>query len=449
MIKITGQLSYSPTDDAHSQNDAHGVLRQIANDAICGTFAEYPRLWAGKFEKPLNELSYYELVQIGSHLFLFDLFIDESLFAVHPAGFQHLIGVLAGDLFKPRVTISKVELPESMQMEAKSLFRQNKAYSISEIRKAFALQDEEPLLAFSVKPRNGLRFDVLQDITLEVLKAGFHIVELDTRNLNLQPKEIALLVDLSKRASEISKKRITRFSPNLSVPSHLIVDIASQFVNAVDNGPAVIKIDGGLDGISSCQAIRSAFSNAAGASQRSPIITCYPLLRLQLKDKISDNLLVDTLTLSGADIVYIGARPSLPSSPRELDAADPGSIKNSVIRYHKFIDRNESMPTVAGGIQVNQLHAFYELLGPNAAFFVGGAVSLHKDGVAKGASLCVQIINQAVNLRKKWGNRAHYTDLGSRLIKQCENKYDARFPYISPKDLFAKYPGLTGWFTRS
>jgi ribulose 1,5-bisphosphate carboxylase large subunit-like protein len=38
------------------------------------------------------------------------------------------------------------------------------------------------------------------------------------------------------------------------------------------------------------------------------------------------------------------------------------------------------MVTLAGGIYAGQLHALYELVGPSCAFFLGGAVALHKDG---------------------------------------------------------------------
>ncbi|HXQ38993.1 MAG TPA: hypothetical protein VN843_33635, partial [Anaerolineales bacterium] len=206
--------------------------------------------------------------------------------------------------------------------------------------------------------------------------------------------------------------------------------------------PVVIKIDGGLDGISSVQAVRSAFSN-----DHSPIITSYPLLRRQLADKIANNLLIDALVLSGVDVIYIGSRPSLPSTSRELDAEKEENLRSSVLRYHRYVKENHSMPTVAGGINVAQLHSFYELLGPNVAFFLGGAISLQKKGPIEGASLCVRVIKNAAEVRQKIGHRPKYANLDSKLIKECENAYMNNYPYVSPQQLFSKFTGLPGWFT--
>jgi ribulose 1,5-bisphosphate carboxylase large subunit-like protein len=374
-----------------------------------------------------------------------------------------LIGVLAGDLFNfsapvpnpPNVTIKKVSLPESMRTDALSSFRDGTAYTITEIREAFKLQEGYPLLAFSLKPRTNLKFDILRNVALDVLKAGFHIVELDTRNLNLQPDDITQLLELANQAAEVGTKHVTRFSPNLSIPSHLVVDIAEKFFD-VQEDPVVMKIDGGLDGISSCQAIREAFSKKTIASRyhkpgRSPIITCYPLLRRQLKDRISNNLFVDALTLSGADIIYPGGRPTV--SPecgtRTLDAAESGRLINSVNSYHEMIERNCPMPTIAGGVHAGELHAFYELLGPNTAFFLGGAISLHKNGPAEGAKLCVQIIENAIELREKAGQQELNEDLNDGLIERIEETgYENKYPYISPVELVKTVSGLTGWFIK-
>jgi ribulose 1,5-bisphosphate carboxylase large subunit-like protein len=452
MITIKGRLDF-PTDGSKpSENDVHRILRQIANDAIYGTFAEYPRFWFDKLAKPDTELADYKLSQESTYVFNFKLLIDEDLFAIQPGGFQHLISMLAGDLFniKPPMilTVTDIVLPDKMQNEAFVLFRENRAHSIDGIRQAFALANNEPLLAFSFKPRNGLRFEVLQDVTLKVLKAGIHLVELDTRNLNLQEKDIAQLVDLSQKAMEVGKSHITRFAPNLSVPSYLVVDISRRFIE-VQKDPIVIKIDGGLDGISACQAIRNSFPKQNDAGKKSPIITCYPLLRRQLANRISDSFLVGVLTLSGADIIYPGSRPSLQSTARELDAAEEGNLKTAVMRYHEIVKKNWSMPSIAGGIHAPQLHAFYELLGPKVAFFLGGAIALHKDGPVEGASLCVRVIRNSMEIRNKFGIGAKCEDLNHKLIKECESAYANKYPYIPPEKLFIKYPGLNGWFAKS
>ncbi len=451
MINIKGRFDYTKSNERPSENDVHALLRQIKNDAVYGTFAELPEYWNDKFEKPNIDLVKYKLTQESSLIFNFELFITESLFRVKPAGFQHLIGVLGGDLFDVKhsvtVTITDIVLPDSMLTEADLAFRNGRAHTIDDVRHAFNLKDDEPLLAFSFKPRNGLRYEALEDITLKVLEVGFHIVELDTRNLNLQESDIGQLVSLSQKASKVGRKHVTRFSPNLTLPSHLVVDIVKRFVE-VQRDPVVIKVDGGLDGISSVQAIRGSLLKRSDGTQSSPVITCYPLFRRQLANRISEDFLIDTLSLSGVDIIYPGSRPSLPSGARELDAANEGNLKTAVMRYHEIVDKNKSMPTVAGGIQAAQLHGFYELLGPKVAYFLGGAVALHKKGPVAGASLCVKVINNAIEIRRNLGSVSRYSDLGGRLIKECENAYETKYPYISPQNLFSKYPGLTGWFTR-
>jgi hypothetical protein len=63
------------------------------------------------------------------------------------------------------------------------------------------LKEGEPLLAFSLKSRFGFSPEGVKQITLDVLRAGFHIVELDTRNLRLTNDDLGQAVDSRGRSS--------------------------------------------------------------------------------------------------------------------------------------------------------------------------------------------------------------------------------------------------------
>src|SRR5438045_2745346 len=74
-------------------------------------------------------------------------------------------------------------------------------HTIDAIRARFRLPEERPLLAFSLKPRVGLSFDETRKITIDVLRAGFNIVELDSRNLALSSAPLDQWIDLGKEAA--------------------------------------------------------------------------------------------------------------------------------------------------------------------------------------------------------------------------------------------------------
>jgi hypothetical protein len=281
------------------------------------------------------------------------------------------------------------------------------------------------------------------------LKAGFHLVEIDTRNLRLDDEELERLVDLAKEAEKVgdSEGRITRFSPNLSVPGHLAIGYVKQFLEATKD-PVVIKVDGGLDGISSCQAIRTKIDRSKfqdkppGAlvkSGKTPIITCYPLLRETLGDRVTKDFFIDALALSGADIIYPGGRPNLYAENsvggRRSLGVEKGLIE-PVRRYHRYVHQGWPMPTVAGGIFAGELHSYYELLGPDVAFFLGGGVALHKDGPIAGAKLCAKVIRQSMSRRAEAGNEWPSSPLSDDLIKEVESAYksknDKKHSYVNP-----------------
>lgn len=457
MISIIGHLTYAADT---TEDDAISYLQQVAHDCVYGSFGPFPRYWDDKWQRPPETWVEDPIVHArGGNTFDFELRLSEDVFPVEPAGLQHLIGVLAGDPFylelpnsdRPKAEITEVVLPEAMRASAVQAFRGNRAHDISAVRAAFGLSAAQPLLAFSFKPRLGIRCSDLEQVTLDVLEAGFHIVELDTRNLLLDARGRDQLVSLSKKAADV-RGHIARFSPNLSVPAACVVDFALEFMEAVPD-PVVIKIDGGLDGLSSCQAVRKHTDSRHGVNTptRNPIITCYPLLRHQLTGKVPPAFYVKALAMSGADIIYPGNRPSF-GEPRPLGQAGTGRRINAVRWYYELMDQGWPMPTIAGGVYVGQLQVFYELLGARTAFFLGGAVALHKDGPQAGARLCVKVIKQAMERRSARTAAGPARPLDDALVREVEAAYiraagqaEWPFKYVSPAGALSDTPGLEPW----
>jgi ribulose 1,5-bisphosphate carboxylase large subunit-like protein len=125
----------------------------------------------------------------------------------------------------------------------------------------------------------------------------------------------------------------------------------------------------------------------------------------------------------------------------------------SVERYARYVKRGWPMPTIAAGIYPGQLQAYYDLLGPDVAYFLGGAVALHKDGPVAGAKLCVKAIRSAVELRQKAG-RGEVKAFPDKLVKELEENYShlkepkSSFNYVSPVALYQEYKKLKPWAAR-
>ncbi|WP_227376260.1 hypothetical protein [Haladaptatus halobius] len=422
-------------------DQARHVLNYVKQDATYGTFGEFPDYFKLEDWKwKIQDISHAKVNEkISEHVFRFTIKLNSDLIKIKRGGLQHLIGILAGDLFYLRISdipnftfeVTNVNLPESLWNEAKSSYTPNSEFSISTIREMFNLSSE-PLLAFSFKPRVGLKFEKVREISLKVLKSGFNIIELDTRNLELTDNNIDKLVNLAKDASACSS-HTTVFSPNLSAPAPIAKQICKRFVD-VQNEPILIKIDGGLDGISTCQEIRRDFPpHGIEEDTKSPIITSYPLLRSNLDPNVPPDFFNRALSASGADILYPGGRPNFGSDIRSLDASEIDNLVNSIERYRDIVKKGRPMPSVAGGVHAGQLHLYYELLGPSVAYFLGGAVALHKDGPVKGAALCSDVINKAVELREKNPKARYPPNLPEKMIKRVESAYD---PNTESEDLY-------------
>ena len=462
-IEVFGLIGGTRQDNSPMQmDDAANVGHLLARDATFGTFGVFSSdFWKGKLVDGIEELAQVDQIQEMSSPgeFSFRLRVQSSLFDPLRGGIQHLIGILAGDLgiLQVRglqlrtVKIRSISFPSSWEKSIREAYRRDSAHDITEVRTAFKLEDDEPLLAFSIKPRIGLTSAGLEEITLGVLAAGFHIVELDTRDLDLSSDTLRKLVELSKKAAQVGKdKRVTRFSVNVSVPSCAAIEICGLLKNDIP-APFVVKVDGGLDGISTCQAVRRAYPrNKHGDS---PYITTYPLLRRVIQERIADDTFLKALIWSGSDIIYPGNAPNL-GGYRQLDHAGVGSLATSVDRYWQFLSSGFPMPTVAGGIYPGQLQAYYELLGPKVAYFIGGGLALHKDGPLKGAQLCARIIKEARHLRSKAKKGEFAIELSDKLKEEAEGAIqippgadEATFRYFPPSELL-KAPGLQPWFKR-
>lgn len=412
-------------------------------DAVEGSFDEYPqhlknmlRLRATRIRDESRKYDKYQEVQFSFGLPL-------ELFPIESGGLQFLVNLLAGDMFPSQVLdcewsnvrVLSIELPEEMTGQAIRLFRAGHANTIDAIREKFQLAEYRPLLAFSLKPRVGLTFDETRKITLDVLAAGFNIVELDARNPALQVAPLKDWIGLAKEAADAGQ-HVTAFSPNFSIPAPQLMDVANAWVQEISPvGPAVMKIDGGLDGLSSLQMVRSMTDNSSA-----PIITCYPTLRNQLQSAIGEDTWVYFLSLSGADIVYPGGRPTFPRERRPVWGAHVQDWSRAARIYDQMISRRWPMPTIAGGIHPGHLQACYELVGPQVAYFLGGAVALHPRSLKEGARLCVEVLDNAITLaREAAANGNEYADdLPAKLQRKLEQ---TRYPstvlnYFSPANIF-------------
>lgn len=416
-----------------SRSDAEALVKkfltQAQRDALSGTFGEYPpELFApvsGEFEQ-FKALS-NQLVGISNQTedddldegrLRFTLELDSGVFENPKVGLQHLIGILVSDLFSrsrlvldsgTRITGSRLDLGPVGDTYLATYVSQ--AHALSRIRDVFNLDgvpDNKsgrllrlPLMAFSFKPRVGISQKYLRKVTLGVLKAGFNLVELDTRNLQTgDPAWCKFFVQLAREASEI-RTHVARFSPNLTMPANEAIETAEQFRTAHSTGPWVVKVDGGLDGLSTIQALRRHYSK-----EQQPIITCYPLLNRALEEQIGKHTLFEFLTLSGADIIYPGGTPRLSAKNIGISLEQ---IEVGYKRYWSIIDRGRPMPSIAGGIHAGHLAAYHEMFGPSVAYFLGGALALHKRGAFSGhadykrragAELCVEIIRAAARMEQ-------------------------------------------------
>jgi ribulose 1,5-bisphosphate carboxylase large subunit-like protein len=442
VIRVQVSARLSQGDRPPSGNAVEESIQQCAADAVEGSFGEYPehmrelvRFRAELLDEPtMTHQDTFSEVQ-------FTLGLPQQIFPIDRGGLQLLVSVLAGDLFPSEVsgcqwssvTVRNLELPTDLQEQAMRRFRSN-AHDIGSIRAAFRLAQDRPLLAFSLKPRVGPTFDEIRTLTLAVLKEGFNIVELDTRSLALASAPLDKWIELGQEAAETGR-HMTAFSPNFTLPAPQLVDVAARWVEELaGHGPAVFKVDGGLDALTNLQSVRTTLTGS-----RTPIVTSYPLLHRHLAPAIGQGTWTNLLALSGADIVYPGGRPTFPNERRPVWGSHAKDWLRAARVYDAMTNRGWPMPTIAGGVHPGHLHAFYELLGPNTAYFLGGAVALHPRSVKEGAKLCVAVLEKAIDLAEdaRRSGRRHARDLPTRLLNDVERfEYPTPLSYFPPENIF-------------
>ncbi|MDR9772740.1 RuBisCO large subunit C-terminal-like domain-containing protein [Rhizobium hidalgonense] len=449
-IRIKILFSVQKADGAAgTPDDAYTVAAQVKDDALFGTFAEIDTaFWSERMDRSLDTLSRFELgeaVDTTRGRYEFNLELAADLFPPDLGGYNHLFGILAGDLLRfvlPPLKVSDfvvkdIVFPDGWRDEHCKLFREYST-SIPEIRKALSIEDGMPLLAFSFKPRVGFKLDALEAIANDVLAAGFNVVELDTRFLPVNRAHLAQLREIAARIADKQwSGRSGRLSLNFTLPTPVLLEEIQAFCEQIP-APVVAKIDGGLNGIDSIQSVRRA--KIIDQQGQPPIITCYPLLRNALSNYVPPDKVLDALILSGADVIYPGGRPDIGHMKRSLDSSVQNSFVQAVQRYRDLVQRQEAMPTIAGGIYAGQLHAYYELLGPDVGWVLGGGVTLHRDGPKAGAELCVDVARAAAELRQKAG-RSWSANLSKRLVTRCSEAYlgtsqlsNSELTYFSPSE---------------
>jgi ribulose 1,5-bisphosphate carboxylase large subunit-like protein len=442
VIIVSASAHLSQAGRPPSEDAVEASINQCVSDAVEGSFDEYPRHLQSMLRLRGRRIA-DDSKEFPTHREIrFSFGLPADMFPVDSGGLQLLVNLLAGDMFPTEVLgcrwsnvrVHTVELPLELHELAVRSFRRN-AHTVDAIRSSFRLPAKRPLLAFSLKPRVGLTFAETRNLTLGVLKAGFNIVELDARNLALRSAPIEEWINLGVEAAQIGT-HVTAFAPNLSIPAPQLLEKAAAWVAAVsEHGPPVIKVDGGLDGLSSLQAIRLALGEGS-----SPIVTCYPILRNQLTSAVGDLTWVEFLSLSGADIIYPGGRPTFPNERRPVWGSHVDGWSRAARVYDDMISRQWPMPTIAGGVHPGHLHACYELLGPKVAYFLGGAVALHPQSPVHGARLCVEVLENAISLAAEAESSGddYAEDLPTRLLRKVE---ETRYPktllnYFSPANIF-------------
>jgi ribulose 1,5-bisphosphate carboxylase large subunit-like protein len=376
------------------------VWTQVRRDALVGTYGDYSEaLFGTGGAKALERLGQiteaaarikpeFTASDLDAGTLPFRLELQAKWFKDPRIGLQHLVHVLCGDIFSRAMADIRatVEVKNISLGRLGDEFRQHyrtRSHTIDQIRALFKLdktpllfaEEEEyaalPLLAFSIKPRNGLDQQQFKTIAEGVLKAGFNIVEADVRNVEFMDASWRATFSAIATTAVGITTHVARFSLNLSGPADLAIEYAKQFKALHPAGtPWAVKVDGGLDGISTIQALRSHFV----AEQ--PVITCYPILGETLARRIGGETFFEMLTISGADIIYPGGAPRIGDG----DFVDFERAERGVRRYQAMIGHGWPMPSIAGGIHAGQLPAYYEIFGPRVAYFLGGGVALHLGG---------------------------------------------------------------------
>jgi ribulose 1,5-bisphosphate carboxylase large subunit-like protein len=393
-----------------SPTEADQHINLFRQDAQYGTFGSIPENAFRSHEAyehfckerdAVDVQPEYDAASLRKGDLRFCLSLPAALFDDEFIGVQRLVHFLCGDLFEraflvgtgANILVDRVDVPDLPRVTASGA---ELGWKAEEILKRFQTEGR-PLLAFSMKPRSGLTKADYLHLVNEALSEGrgVDIVEMDTRDFARTPSEYLGFVEPLATAACNSGGI---FSPNLSGPRDGLLDVIKLLTDraAKINRPAVVKVDVSLDGLSTMQWVRRTCLSE-GIPQ--PVITTYPSLTYVLGSRIGGDTLFRLASMAGSDVIYPGGQPKLRADLTPDIAADV-NLQKAKRRYEVIVKAGRPMPTIAGGIHVGLLHAYYALFGPAVAYFIGGGISLARGGVSAGACACRQVLEKAVAFRK-------------------------------------------------
>lgn len=311
-----------------------------------------------------------------------------------------LLNTVAGDILGypeiERALVLNIDFPEEYLKQ----FR-GPACGVEGIHNILGVTDR-PIVAFSVKPRLGLapeQFAILCKAAIHGGKRGLgvDIVEDDERLLNplycpMEERVKAVAKALKEIESETGKKL---YSVNISGRSDQVVEKAKR---AIDLGANALKIDVLATGFSALQAVSEYLHEE---SIQLPLLV-YPGMYSTYEQTISREVLLHLSRLAGADVVYSGAPPF---------AGRMDIVQNLIrLKRHQAILSMEwpvsspvkrCLPSVTTGIQPGNIDAVYRLIGNNDfAYFVGGGIAGHPEGIAMGAEFIMRTVKGTVEKKE-------------------------------------------------
>lgn len=163
-LVVRGAYRSDKAGDADLEKVFEKFLQQIARDVLVGTFDDYDRsifrnraafdAFTGRSTDASNAFSELSGEAVGHGVFDFRIELDPTLFSDPDYGLQRLVHTLASDLFERRIDgfhgrVTIREIVFGPVKDAMIAAYRGNSHSRNDIRTAFALKDNRPLLAFS------------------------------------------------------------------------------------------------------------------------------------------------------------------------------------------------------------------------------------------------------------------------------------------------------------
>ena len=249
-----------------------------------------------------------------------------------------------------------------------------------------------PLLAFSVKPRLGLPNEVFAKLCREALEGqglgkAADIAEDDTRLLSEEPQSLSRIEEVRKVLDDLRGVYGTKlYSVNLTGRSDRVLERAKR---SIDSGANALKLDVLAAGFSALQTVAEYVRQEHDG--KIPIFV-YPGMYALYESSIDRKVLLRLSRLAGADIVYAG-------TPTEVGRLDAIRSAVDLTQYHAALlddlyDHKPTMPSVAAGLHPGKVEFVKTVVGHNDfAYFVGGGIAGHPEGIKAGAALFAKAID--------------------------------------------------------